>query len=274
MYGYIYETTNLINKKKYIGKHKSSFFDDKYYGSGKSFRKDLIEYGKENFSIRILEECNSQKELDKKETYYIELFDAVKSPKFYNNSYGGENEGWEGVNRMYKDNPQKWKENRLKSSNSQKGQTKSIETRNKISKALKGKSKSKEHIEHLRGAKHKLTEEQKYNIGLNFKTLGKESPLKGLTKNNSETLMRLSNSIKKTKNSREWKETTGKEAAKKLSKTRKERGLSKGKNNPMYGTKTKYVSNVEKDLVKRVNLDEVDKYLLDGWTLGNIHKQK
>lgn len=274
MYGYIYETTNLINKKKYIGKHKSRYFDDKYYGSGKSFRKDLIKYGKENFSTRILEECNSQRELDKKETYYIELFDAVNSPKFYNNSYGGENEGWEGINRMYKDNPQKWKENRLKSSISQKGQTRSIETRNKISKALKGKSKSKEHVEHLRGVKHKLTEEQKYNIGLNFKTLGKESPLKGLTKNNSEILMKLSSSIKKTKNSREWKETVGKEAAKKLSKTRKERGLARGKNNPMYNTKTKYVSNIEKDLVKRISLDEVDKYLLNGWTLGNIHKQK
>lgn len=86
--------------------------------------------------------------------------------------------------------------------------------------------------------------------------------------------MKLSKSIRKTKNSIKWKETVGKEAANKLSKTRKERGLAKGKNNPMYNTKTKYISNVEKDLVKRINLDEVDKYLLDGWILGNIHKQK
>lgn len=168
MYGYIYETTNLINKKKYIGKHKSSSFDSNYYGSGKSFRKDLNKYGKNNFKVRVLEECDNQKELDEREKYYIELFNAVRSNKYYNNSYGGENEGWQGVNKMYKDNPQKWKENRLKSSNSQKGQIRSIETRTKISKALKGKSKSKEHIEHLKGAKHNLTEEQRYKIRFKF----------------------------------------------------------------------------------------------------------
>ena len=34
MFGYIYETVNLIDGKKYIGKHKSSKFDSKYLGSG------------------------------------------------------------------------------------------------------------------------------------------------------------------------------------------------------------------------------------------------
>ena len=35
MYGYIYETTNLINGKKYIGKKASTKFLEDYYGSGK-----------------------------------------------------------------------------------------------------------------------------------------------------------------------------------------------------------------------------------------------
>ncbi len=48
MYGYIYLTTNLINKKKYVGQHKSSKFDERYKGSGKLIKKAFKKYGKEN----------------------------------------------------------------------------------------------------------------------------------------------------------------------------------------------------------------------------------
>lgn len=37
MYGYIYKTTNLLNKKIYIGQHKCRVFDSDYYGSGSWF---------------------------------------------------------------------------------------------------------------------------------------------------------------------------------------------------------------------------------------------
>ena len=100
MYGYIYETTNLINGKKYIGKHKSNKFDSNYYGSGTGILKAIEKYGKENFKVIILEEIDTnQKDLDCKEVYYIEKYNAVKNELYYNNSYGGENEGWFGVNK-------------------------------------------------------------------------------------------------------------------------------------------------------------------------------
>ena len=51
MYGYIYETTNLINGKKYIGQHVSETFDKDYYGSGKAFLNALRKNGKENFKV-------------------------------------------------------------------------------------------------------------------------------------------------------------------------------------------------------------------------------
>lgn len=59
MYGYIYETINLINRKKYIGQHKANKFDKNYYGSGKILKQVLLREGKENFEVRLIEKCNN-----------------------------------------------------------------------------------------------------------------------------------------------------------------------------------------------------------------------
>lgn len=89
MYGYIYETTNLINNKKYIGQHKSEKFDKDYYGSGKILNQALLKEGKENFSVRIIEKCYSQNELNEKEIYWISYYNAVNSKNYYNIGAGG-----------------------------------------------------------------------------------------------------------------------------------------------------------------------------------------
>ena len=278
MKGYIYETTNLINGKKYIGKHKSDKFDKNYYGSGVSFKQDLEKYGKENFKTIVLEEVEDLDILSERETNWIEAANAVRSNKYYNNSYGRENEGWTGVNKMFKDNPDKWKESRIKSSKSQTGQKRNDITKSKISNALKGKSKSEEHINNLRKSKANFwknaSDEVKFRIGHNFGTLGKPSPIKGKTVKTSEQVKKARDSMVKTKNSEEWKKTKGLEVRKKLSQIRKEKGLAKGKNNPMYGTKTVYVSNIDLDLVKRIPIENLEQYLLNGWIKGNIHKMK
>ena len=90
MYGYIYETTNLINGKKYIGKHKSDVFDVKYKGTGKIIRKAIDKYGWDNFDCKILQECDSREELNTQEKYWIEKFDATNSDDYYNIAQGGE----------------------------------------------------------------------------------------------------------------------------------------------------------------------------------------
>ena len=94
MYGYIYKITNLINEKKYIGKHKSASFDKDYFGSGKIIKQAVKKEGKENFRIDIIEWCENKEQLNEAEKYWIKFYDAQKSEEYYNIASGGEgNEG-------------------------------------------------------------------------------------------------------------------------------------------------------------------------------------
>ena len=54
MYHTIYQTTNNIDGKIYIGKHSSSTLDNNYYGSGTHLRNAIRKYGKQNFTKEIL----------------------------------------------------------------------------------------------------------------------------------------------------------------------------------------------------------------------------
>ena len=89
MYGYVYLTTNLINGKKYIGKHKSTKFDKTYKGSGKLLRVAFDKYGWDNFSCEILRECESEEELNLAEIEIISRNDALNSEEYYNLTAGG-----------------------------------------------------------------------------------------------------------------------------------------------------------------------------------------
>ncbi|MBP1888924.1 hypothetical protein J2Z53_000503 [Clostridium moniliforme] len=90
MYGYIYKTTNLLDKKIYIGQHKSKVFDPHYYGSGSWFRSVLKKYGKNNFICEIIEECESPQSLNEREIYWIEHFQSRNPSIGYNLAKGGE----------------------------------------------------------------------------------------------------------------------------------------------------------------------------------------
>ena len=93
MYGYIYITTNLINNKKYIGQHKSDVFTEDYKGSGTALWNAIDKYGWENFKVELLEGCDSQDELNEREYYWTQYYDAVNSREFYNLREGGNQPG-------------------------------------------------------------------------------------------------------------------------------------------------------------------------------------
>lgn len=89
-YGFIYITINKINDKKYIGQKKYNKNWITYLGSGIALKNAINKYGIENFERKIIEDCNSKKELDDREIYWIKFYDAVNSDMFYNIASGGD----------------------------------------------------------------------------------------------------------------------------------------------------------------------------------------
>lgn len=89
---YVYEITNNINGMKYIGKRSChcEIEKDSYMGSGKILKKAKEEFGQENFSKIILAVADDAEMALDLESYYIERRNAVDSPMYYNQVYGGD----------------------------------------------------------------------------------------------------------------------------------------------------------------------------------------
>jgi group I intron endonuclease len=85
---FIYQITNEITNKSYIGWHATNNMDDNYLGSGKYLKNSIKKYGKDNFSKTILEHCNEDNVLEK-EIFWISKNNTF-SPNGYNLTLGGE----------------------------------------------------------------------------------------------------------------------------------------------------------------------------------------
>lgn len=91
MKGIIYKITNTVNNKSYIGQTRQSIqFRWNQHTSKKDntyFHNAIQKYGKDNFTIEILEECDVS-ELNEKEIFYIAKYDTFKNG--YNLTIGGD----------------------------------------------------------------------------------------------------------------------------------------------------------------------------------------
>lgn len=95
MIGYIYCTTCLLDGRKYIGRKTSPIFlGHDYLGSGLHLKNAVAAYGAENFSVELIEWCETPKQLIEREAYWIAKYDAVKSDQYFNHSPGGYHEGF------------------------------------------------------------------------------------------------------------------------------------------------------------------------------------
>lgn len=178
---YVYEITNLINGKKYIGKRscKCNIEDDKYMGSGYALKKAMKVHGKENFTKEILIVCETEEEAFAWEDFYTMQVNAWDNRMYYNLKRGGKGgttelneeskrkiglankKHWENIElrkRMSEisrerntgtNNPMYGKhhsyDTKMKIRKSKIGKKMSQEARNKISLANKGKFLGEEH---------------------------------------------------------------------------------------------------------------------------------
>ena len=94
MKGFIYIIRNTINNKVYIGQTRTSVnqrwsehLRHARYGD-QVINRAMRKYGIDKFYIETLEICEVS-ELDKREIYYIDLYDSTDKSKGYNVSIGG-----------------------------------------------------------------------------------------------------------------------------------------------------------------------------------------
>ena len=92
MNGYIYRSYNTITNMYYVGCKISDKFLLDYFGSGTYLRQALNKYGKDNFTVELLEWVNNfdnKQQLYEREKYWVEYFDAARSNNYYNISATG-----------------------------------------------------------------------------------------------------------------------------------------------------------------------------------------
>lgn len=171
MFGYIYKTTCLINGKIYVGKKHKSTFDPKYYGSGIRLAEAIIQYGRENFVIEVLDWAEDVQTLNALEKKWIKDLNSRNPEIGYNVSAGGtsfccqyhKEETKKKISESMKHllekgdfrkkgNCKKTPETREKLRQRNLGHSVSEETRRKISDKIKGHHHTEEVKEKIRAA--------------------------------------------------------------------------------------------------------------------------
>ena len=88
MFYTIYQITNLLDNKIYIGKHQTKNLDDGYMGSGKRINLDKLKYGLENFKKEILYIFDNELDMNAKEAELVSE-DFCARQDTYNMTCGG-----------------------------------------------------------------------------------------------------------------------------------------------------------------------------------------
>lgn len=180
----IYKTTNKINGKIYIGKHKTVDPNDDYLGSGTVFNEAKVKYGRENFMKEVLFIFDNEAEMDAKEAELV-TEEFVLEDTNYNICPGGQG-GWgyvnlSGFNRTewHKENNSFHMKNMSKKGNEQKkilSETNPSWKENYLKKlSISQKKYIKEHGNQSLGTHHTEEWKQKHSAIMKGKAKGKNN---------------------------------------------------------------------------------------------------
>lgn len=159
---FVYITTNLINGKKYLGKHNGN--NSNYLGSGTLLKQAINKYGKENFKLeKIYDNLSDENAFEIEKNLSIEL-NIVESDEWYNLKFGGEGFSSGKLHPMY--GVPKSDSHRKKLSQANLGKKYSDERNKKISLSMTGSGNPLYGIkgENHPSFGHKKTEECKKRI--------------------------------------------------------------------------------------------------------------
>lgn len=270
MYGYVYKTTNLINGKIYIGQHKSETFDDVYLGSGKYLKNAINKYGENNFIVEVIEWAEDKNSLNVLEKRWIRFY-RNKNCAMYNIADGGEGgdvfTGLSDIDKkriteklrknsyfatISKEDSKKMRERAWETRRKNGNDKFSLEYRKKLSDAHKGhvvSDTTKEKLSKINTGK-KLTDEHKKKISVS--NIGKHI----MTPENRERMSEYAKLRTKDKNSFYGKHHS-EETKKKIGSYNKERFKNKV-----------WINNGVTN--KRVDITELENYLLNGFKEGRI----
>jgi len=99
----VYQTTNLINNKIYVGAHSTDDLTDEYCGSGTNITRAIEKYGKDSFRKDILYVFEDSAEMFSKEKEIVTP-EFLKREDVYNiveGGYGGYNKGTTGLKHLH-----------------------------------------------------------------------------------------------------------------------------------------------------------------------------
>lgn len=203
---YVYEITNLVNGKKYIGKRSCCcpIEEDKYMGSGVLLHKAFKKYGIENFKKNILAVCTSENmafEYEEKITKHLRVWD---NPNYYNMKSGGRG-GMTGYNpneetrdKFRKKAKLMWEDDEFRSNTINKLKNPSEETSRRLSEASIKKWANKDFISKQKESRKKYWENSERKKELSFKMsidnpMKKESARKKLSETKTNKVICINN---------------------------------------------------------------------------------